>query len=85
MQSDPNARAIVHAVVGLGRSLNLPVTAEGIETEEQYRMIVEEGCRHAQGFLLGRPGRGPLPLAPVADLPEPGVEDDTLARLLSSV
>ena len=85
MQSDPNARAIVQAVVGLGRSLNLPVTAEGIETEEQYRMIVEEGCRHAQGFLLGRPGRGPLPLAPVADLPEPGVEDDTLARLLSSV
>jgi EAL domain-containing protein (putative c-di-GMP-specific phosphodiesterase class I) len=55
MGRDENARAIVRAVVGLGKSLSLPVTAEGIETLDQYRLIVAEGCAHAQGFLFGKP------------------------------
>ncbi|CZT36813.1 bifunctional diguanylate cyclase/phosphodiesterase [Rhizobium sp. 9140] len=59
MDHDANARAIVRAVVSLGRSLNLPVTAEGIETQAQYRMIVDEGCAHAQGYLFGKPDKGP--------------------------
>ena len=60
MNDDDNARAIVKAVVGLGRSLNLPVTAEGIETDEQYAMVVAEGCAQVQGYLFGKPGKGPL-------------------------
>lgn len=59
MSDDENARAIVRAVIGLGRSLDLPVTAEGIETDAQYRMVVDEGCSQAQGYLFGKPGAAP--------------------------
>ncbi|MGC6400697.1 EAL domain-containing protein [Sphingomonas sp. FW199] len=52
---DDAARSIVRAIVGLGRSLNLPVVAEGVETEAQRRMVMEEGCPQAQGFLYGEP------------------------------
>lgn len=59
MSDDDNARAIVRAVIGLGRSLDLPVTAEGIETDAQYRMVVDEGCAQAQGYLFGKPDVAP--------------------------
>lgn len=59
MGEDESARAIVRAVIGLGRSLDLPVTAEGIETDAQYRMVVDEGCAQAQGYLFGKPGGAP--------------------------
>ncbi|WP_082475507.1 bifunctional diguanylate cyclase/phosphodiesterase [Rhizobium sp. Leaf341] len=59
MATDPNARAIVRSVVSLGRSLGLPVTAEGIETPAQYQIVIDEGCAHAQGYLLGKPAAGP--------------------------
>jgi diguanylate cyclase (GGDEF)-like protein len=55
METDKSARAIVRAVTGLGRSLDLPVVAEGIETPEQYQLAIEEGCLEAQGYLLGPP------------------------------
>ena len=63
MSDDDNARAIVRAVIGLGRSLDLPVTAEGIETDAQYRMVVDEGCAQAQGYLFGKPDVAPAPAA----------------------
>jgi diguanylate cyclase (GGDEF)-like protein/PAS domain S-box-containing protein len=59
MKQDENAHAIVRAIIGLGRSLDLPVTAEGIETDSQYRMVVDEGCAQAQGYLFGKPGKVP--------------------------
>nr|WP_244505323.1 bifunctional diguanylate cyclase/phosphodiesterase [Rhizobium sp. LCM 4573] len=59
MEDDEAARSIIRAIVGIGRSLSLPVVAEGVETDMQRRMVVEEGCRHAQGFFFGRPGLGP--------------------------
>lgn len=52
---DASARSIIRAIVGLGRSLDLPVVAEGVETEEQRRMVLEEGCPQAQGFYFGGP------------------------------
>jgi diguanylate cyclase (GGDEF)-like protein len=48
-------RAIIRAVLALGKSLDIPVLAEGIETESQLTLLTEEGCDEAQGFLLGRP------------------------------
>jgi len=55
MEESDSARAIVKAIIGLGKSLDLPVVAEGIETFGQHRMVVEDGCEQLQGFLLGKP------------------------------
>ena len=50
-----NSRLIVRSVVGLGRSLGMTVTAEGIETEAQMEQLRLEGCDEAQGYLFSRP------------------------------
>ncbi|MCK8785811.1 EAL domain-containing protein [Roseomonas sp. NAR14] len=55
LEADPGARAIVDAILAMGRSLNLQVTAEGVETEQQFRFLQRLACDEAQGFLLGRP------------------------------
>ncbi len=47
--------AIVHAVIGLGRSLNIPILAEGVETKAQYDFLAKEGCSEVQGYLTGKP------------------------------
>jgi EAL domain-containing protein (putative c-di-GMP-specific phosphodiesterase class I) len=52
---DAKATAIVQTIIGLGRALHIPVTAEGVETEAQMRALAEAGCDQVQGFLLGRP------------------------------
>jgi EAL domain-containing protein (putative c-di-GMP-specific phosphodiesterase class I) len=49
------AVAIVRAVIGLGRGLDLPVLAEGVETEEQLKFLVGESCNEIQGYFIGRP------------------------------
>ncbi len=50
------SKAIIRAILALGRSLSVPVLAEGVETAEQLQLLQDEGCNEAQGFLLGRPG-----------------------------
>lgn len=52
---NPQATAIVRAVLALGKSLDIPILAEGVETKEQLEMLRLEGCDEAQGYLLGRP------------------------------
>ena len=49
------AEAIVMAVLGLGRALDVSVVAEGVETEEQAAMLRAAGCSLLQGYLIGRP------------------------------
>jgi diguanylate cyclase (GGDEF)-like protein len=51
---DRNCTAIVRAVIALARSLDLALIAEGIETEEQLRLMKEEGCSKGQGHHLHR-------------------------------
>ncbi|WP_294324060.1 EAL domain-containing protein [uncultured Sphingomonas sp.] len=59
MHEDEAARSIVRAIAGLGKGLNLPVVAEGVENEAQRSMVQAEGCALAQGYLFGRPAAGP--------------------------
>jgi diguanylate cyclase (GGDEF)-like protein len=52
---DQEAVAIVQAVVALANSLGIRTNAEGLETQEQIRMLHLLGCDEGQGFCLGRP------------------------------
>ncbi|WP_028227211.1 putative bifunctional diguanylate cyclase/phosphodiesterase [Paraburkholderia ferrariae] len=47
-----NDQAIVNAVVGLARTLDLELVAEGVETEAQRELLTKMGCDHIQGWLV---------------------------------
>jgi diguanylate cyclase len=49
------AAAIVRSVLGLGRALNLPVLAEGVETPAELAFLENELCKEVQGYLFGKP------------------------------
>jgi diguanylate cyclase (GGDEF)-like protein len=51
----PESLAIIRAVVALADSLGMSTTAEGVETDEECRMVNKLGCRKIQGYLFGRP------------------------------
>ncbi|MGJ4890845.1 putative bifunctional diguanylate cyclase/phosphodiesterase [Bradyrhizobium sp. HKCCYLRH3099] len=55
VETSVHAAAIVKATLLLGRSLNIPVLAEGVETEQHLAFLREEGCTSVQGFLFGKP------------------------------
>ena len=55
VERNTQSASIVRAVIGLGRGLNVPVVAEGVETREQMAFLREESCDQMQGYLLGRP------------------------------
>jgi diguanylate cyclase (GGDEF)-like protein/PAS domain S-box-containing protein len=62
----PDCVAIVRAISGLGRSLNITTTAEGVETIDQFDWLRAEGCNEVQGFLFS----AARPAAEVAQLLE---------------
>ena len=49
------SRKIVRAMIGLGHSLGMKVTAEGVGDSETLAFLVEEGCDFAQGYFIARP------------------------------
>jgi diguanylate cyclase (GGDEF)-like protein len=55
LDRNPQSAAIIRAVISLGRGLNLPVVAEGVETKAQLAFLADESCEEVQGFLVGRP------------------------------
>ncbi len=56
LSTDAEARAIVAALIPMAHMLELKVVAEGVETEENGRLLEELECDFAQGYLYGRPG-----------------------------
>jgi diguanylate cyclase (GGDEF)-like protein len=50
-----DARAIVQAIVSLGKALGMTVTAEGVETKEQLLLLRHDSCEEVQGYLMSRP------------------------------
>ena len=50
-----DSMAIVRAITGLGKSLGISTTAEGVETKEQLALLRREGCTEVQGYLFSRP------------------------------
>jgi EAL domain-containing protein (putative c-di-GMP-specific phosphodiesterase class I) len=55
MISNPKGAGIIRTILSLGSTLGIDVIAEGVETEDQLRMLTQLGCPGAQGYLLGRP------------------------------
>ncbi len=52
---DPDAAAIVSAVIAMAHNLRLGVVAEGVETEQQVRFLRERSCDEVQGYFVSRP------------------------------
>ncbi len=50
-----NDRAVVQAIISLGKAMGLTVTAEGVETEEQRDILAKDECHEVQGYLISRP------------------------------
>ncbi|MCI0911590.1 putative bifunctional diguanylate cyclase/phosphodiesterase [Pseudomonas sp. NPDC089743] len=61
LPDDDDAVAVARAIIDLGHALGFRITAEGIETQEQYDFLRNAGCDQGQGYLLARP-------MPAADL-----------------
>jgi len=55
VDTNEQTAAIVRSVLGLGRGLGMPVLAEGVETQEELRFLLNENCQAAQGYFMGRP------------------------------
>jgi diguanylate cyclase len=55
LPEDKDDAAIAMAVIAMGRSLELVVIAEGVETEEQLAFLKDRQCDQLQGFLFSRP------------------------------
>jgi len=80
LASRADSQAIIRAVIGLGQSLGMSTTAEGIETEEQLAMVREHGCSEVQGFLFSPP----LPPAALASLLHSEAAKAQIARMKAS-
>lgn len=59
LEDDTASRAITEAIIALGRTLNLEIVAEGIESEPVMQYLRNHGCHQAQGFHVCKPILGP--------------------------
>jgi len=59
MGRNPRSIAIVRSVTGLCESLDIPMIAAGVETEEQRQILRNERCGELQGFLISPPLKSP--------------------------
>ncbi len=59
IETDEGSSALVQAILRLGRGLTFEVVAEGIETQEQMRSLIDLGCLYGQGYYLAHPLSSP--------------------------
>jgi EAL domain-containing protein (putative c-di-GMP-specific phosphodiesterase class I) len=52
---DPEAEAVIRAIVKLSKALNLNIVAEGVETRAQKNILRQTGCNIIQGYLFSKP------------------------------
>ncbi len=52
---DPQGAALVAGTVAIAQALHISVTAEGVETEDQARLLKLAGCQYLQGYYYSRP------------------------------
>jgi diguanylate cyclase (GGDEF)-like protein len=78
VNSNQQSAAIVRSVIGLSHALNIPIIAEGVETESERAFLRDEGCREIQGYLIGRP----QPIAEYAGITS-GVAERLLDRAMA--
>lgn len=52
---DPADRELINAAISMAHSLKLKVVAEGVENQEQYKLLKELKCDYVQGYLIGKP------------------------------
>ncbi len=55
MSNSSNDRAVVQAIINLGKAMGLTVTAEGVETQAQLGSLGSDQCHEVQGYFLSRP------------------------------
>lgn len=80
LTEDADVAAIVSAIVALGRTLSIDVSAEGVETSEQVTLLKAAGCSIVQGFLFGVPKRD---AAAAGGAAEPAAGDHAEAKSAS--
>ncbi|WP_134929028.1 EAL domain-containing protein, partial [Pseudomonas protegens] len=54
LSHEPKDAALVSAIIQLGRSLNLSIIAEGVETQEQLAFLEQQGCEEGQGYYFSK-------------------------------
>jgi diguanylate cyclase (GGDEF)-like protein/PAS domain S-box-containing protein len=55
LQTGERSRELIKAIVSVARALQMEIIAEGVETPEQAKILVDQGCRVAQGYLYSKP------------------------------
>jgi diguanylate cyclase (GGDEF)-like protein len=82
-EDDGMDRGIVRAILAIAESAQMSVVAEGIETEEQRRVLTELGCRQGQGYLFAEPMSEQAATELVTPPPRPALNGSSPETLVS--
>ncbi|ALM89164.1 MULTISPECIES: sensor domain-containing protein [Alteromonas] len=55
LEANTDDQAIIQAILGLAKNLNISIIAEGVETQDQQRFLVDNACSYAQGYYFDKP------------------------------
>ena len=55
LEANTDDQAIIQAILGLAKNLNISIIAEGVETQDQQAFLVDNACTYAQGYYFDKP------------------------------